>query len=341
MFVQMELSEETFHLVKNTPKITGFLGGTNPTPVRRRRSPTINSQMTEGAIKPKPRISFDEGENVRVIDGPVRQLLRHRRRSEAREAEGARGVVASSAAPRRSSWTSRRSKKPNVIARSRAPSSSKSSSLAFLRNWSNKPLLRCVMKKVTGLIKLQVPAGKANPSPPVGPALGQHGVNIMEFCKSFNARTQAQAKDDLIIPVVITVYNDRSFTFITKTPPAAILLKKAAGMTKKGSGRAQQEQGRQGDQEAGARHRAAEAAGPQHHEPRVGDAHHRRRRPLDGPRGRCLGKARIGAQVEERLERSKKEERHMAAGKKYQDAAAKVDREKRYSSRRPSRSCRR
>ena len=91
------------------------------------------------------------------------------------------------------------------------------------------------MKKVTGLIKLQVPAGKANPSPPVGPALGQHGVNIMEFCKAFNAKTQAQAKDDLIIPVVITVYNDRSFTFITKTPPAAILLKKAAGI-EKGSG---------------------------------------------------------------------------------------------------------
>jgi len=91
------------------------------------------------------------------------------------------------------------------------------------------------MKKVTGLIKLQVPAGKANPSPPVGPALGQHGVNIMEFCKSFNAKTQAQAKDDLIIPVVITVYNDRSFTFITKTPPAAVLLKKAAGI-EKGSG---------------------------------------------------------------------------------------------------------
>jgi large subunit ribosomal protein L11 len=91
------------------------------------------------------------------------------------------------------------------------------------------------MKKITGLIKLQIPAGKANPSPPVGPALGQHGVNIMEFCKSFNAKTQAQAKDDLIIPVVITVFNDRSFTFITKTPPAAVLLKKAAGI-EKGSG---------------------------------------------------------------------------------------------------------
>ena len=91
------------------------------------------------------------------------------------------------------------------------------------------------MKKITGYIKLQIPAGKANPSPPVGPALGQHGVNIMEFCKSFNAKTQPQAADNLIIPVVITVYNDRSFTFITKTPPAAILLMKAAGI-EKGSG---------------------------------------------------------------------------------------------------------
>ena len=89
------------------------------------------------------------------------------------------------------------------------------------------------MKKVQALIKLQVPAGKANPSPPVGPALGQHGVNIMQFCKEFNARTQQQG--DLIIPVVITVFTDRSFTFVTKTPPAAILLKKAAGIDK-GSG---------------------------------------------------------------------------------------------------------
>jgi large subunit ribosomal protein L11 len=88
-------------------------------------------------------------------------------------------------------------------------------------------------KKVTGYIKLQIPAGQATPAPPVGPALGQHGVNIMEFCKNFNARTQ---KDQgLIIPVVITVYQDRSFTFVTKTPPAAILLLRAAGI-QKGSG---------------------------------------------------------------------------------------------------------
>lgn len=89
-------------------------------------------------------------------------------------------------------------------------------------------------KKVQSYIKLQVPAGKANPSPPVGPALGQHGVNIMEFCKAFNAQT-GDVEAGLPIPVVITVYNDRSFTFITKTPPAAVLLLKAAGI-KKGSG---------------------------------------------------------------------------------------------------------
>ncbi|MBK6912869.1 MAG: 50S ribosomal protein L11 [Ignavibacteriales bacterium] len=81
-------------------------------------------------------------------------------------------------------------------------------------------------KKISGFIKLQIPAGKANPSPPVGPALGQKGVNIMEFCKQFNARTND--KEGLIIPVVITVYSDKSFTFITKTPPAAVLLKRAA-----------------------------------------------------------------------------------------------------------------
>ena len=86
------------------------------------------------------------------------------------------------------------------------------------------------MKKVTGQVKLQIPAGKANPAPPVGPALGQHGVNIMEFCKQFNARTQGQP--GMVIPVVITVFSDKSFTFITKTPPAAVLLAKAAKVEK-------------------------------------------------------------------------------------------------------------
>lgn len=96
-------------------------------------------------------------------------------------------------------------------------------------------------KKVVGQVKLQIPAGKANPAPPVGPALGQHGVNIMGFCKEFNAATQAQMKDGMVIPVVITIYSDRSFSFITKTPPAAALIKKAIGLhteKKNGSGSA-------------------------------------------------------------------------------------------------------
>jgi large subunit ribosomal protein L11 len=84
-------------------------------------------------------------------------------------------------------------------------------------------------KKVTGIIKLQIPAGAANPAPPVGPALGQHGVNIMAFCKDFNAKTKDQP--GMVIPVIITVYQDKSFTFITKSPPASVLLKKAAGIT--------------------------------------------------------------------------------------------------------------
>jgi large subunit ribosomal protein L11 len=95
------------------------------------------------------------------------------------------------------------------------------------------------MKKITGQVKLQIAAGKANPAPPIGPALGQAGINIMEFCKQFNAATQAQMKEALIIPVIITVYQDRSFTFQLKTPPASVLLKKAAGLhteKKKGSG---------------------------------------------------------------------------------------------------------
>ena len=90
-------------------------------------------------------------------------------------------------------------------------------------------------KKITGYIKLQIPAGKATPAPPVGPALGQQGVNIMDFCKAFNARTSAKDQEGLIIPVVVTVYADRSYSFVTKTPPASILLKRAAGIAK-GSG---------------------------------------------------------------------------------------------------------
>ena len=90
-------------------------------------------------------------------------------------------------------------------------------------------------KRITGMVKLQIPAGKATPAPPEEPALGQHGVNLMDFCKAFNAKTSAKDQEGLIIPVVITVYHDRTFSFITKTPPASVLLKRAAGVAK-GSG---------------------------------------------------------------------------------------------------------
>lgn len=115
-------------------------------------------------------------------------------------------------------------------------------------------------QKVIGYIKLQIPAGKATPAPPVGPALGQHGVNIMAFTKEFNERT----KNDMgmIIPVVITVYADHSFSFVTKTPPAAVLIKKACGI-ESGSGRAQQDQSRHHFERPGPQDRRAEDAGPE------------------------------------------------------------------------------
>ena len=113
-------------------------------------------------------------------------------------------------------------------------------------------------KKITGIIKLQIPAGQANPAPPVGPALGQHGVNIMGFCKEFNAATKADA--GLIIPVVITVFQDKSFKFITKSPPASILLEKSRGHHRRFQG-AEQGKGRQGDAQTGFGHREDEIKG--------------------------------------------------------------------------------
>ena len=238
MFVQMELNEETCHLVKNTPKVTGFLGGTNPTPVPREGHRRDQHADDRGRGQAEAAHLVRGGRERPRHRRPVRQLHRHRRRSEGREAEGPRAGVRSSAAPRRSSSTSRRSKRRSDVhvTRNRLRSTTVRFSLQFSELGPITLLPKgAVMKKVTGHIKLQLPAGKANPSPPVGPALGQHGVNIMEFCKSFNAKTQAQAKDDLIIPVVITVYTDRSFTFITKTPPAASCSRRRPGI-EKGSG---------------------------------------------------------------------------------------------------------
>ena len=134
-------------------------------------------------------------------------------------------------------------------------------------------------KKVTGYIKLQIPAGKATPAPPVGPALGQHGVNIVEFTKQFNARTADQ--DGMIIPVVITVYADRSFSFITKTPPAAVLLKKACNI-QSGSGVPNKTKVATITKSRASEDRRAQDAGPERRQHRRGYQHDRRNSPQHG-----------------------------------------------------------
>ena len=137
-------------------------------------------------------------------------------------------------------------------------------------------------KKVLTLIKLQIPGGQANPAPPVGPALGQHGVNIMEFCKAFNAQTAQE--NGRITPVEITVYEDRSFDFITKTPPAAVLIKEALRL-EKGSAEPNRDEGRPADARAGAPDRRDEARRPERARRRAGDAGHRGHGAVDGRGG--------------------------------------------------------
>ena len=136
-------------------------------------------------------------------------------------------------------------------------------------------------KKINGYVKLQIEAGKATPAPPVGPALGQAQVNIMEFCKQFNAKTQNKEMAGLIIPVVITVYGDRTFSFITKTPPAAVLLEEGGG-DRQGIGHAQQGKEGQSDREAGARDRHAEDAGFECGVGRCGGEEHQGNGAIDG-----------------------------------------------------------
>ena len=135
-------------------------------------------------------------------------------------------------------------------------------------------------KKIAGQLKLQVPAGSATPSPPIGPALGQRGINIMEFCKAFNAQSQEMEKGSPI-PVVITYYQDKSFTFAMKTPPVSFFLKKAANL-KSGLEGAGQGQGRPDQPRQGARDRRGQDEGPQRQRRRGGHAHGRGLRPLDG-----------------------------------------------------------
>ena len=136
-------------------------------------------------------------------------------------------------------------------------------------------------KKIEGYIKLQIPAGKANPSPPVGPALGQRGLNIMEFCKAFNAATQ-QMEPGMPVPVIITAYGDRTFSFVTKTPPASYFLSKAAKI-EKGSKTPGRDTGRQRDEGAAARDRPEEDGGSERQRYRGGDEDYRRLGAVHGP----------------------------------------------------------
>jgi len=207
VLVRMEMEDETWHLVKDVPKVLGFIGGTadRPAPISDKEADSILQRVQDGVEKPRPKVLFDVGEVVRVTDGPFNDF-----NGVVGEVNFEKNRLLVEVKRSRDLWLQRKRLNPSGV-------------------FSN------MAKKVQAYIKLQVPAGQANPSPPVGPALGQHGVNIMEFCKAFNASTQS-VEAGLPIPVVITVYNDRSFTYIQKTPPASVLLRKITGIAK-GSGR--------------------------------------------------------------------------------------------------------
>ena len=241
VLIKMDLSDETWHLVKNTAKVTGFLGGRGrPSPISEHEAARIMHQVQEGIERPKPSITFEVGEQVRVCDGPFTSfngLGRGRRRGEG--AGQGRGVDLWPRNPGRARILAGREGVSGHEAKRASPAKAGDQWLNGRSRRRHEPR-RCagradqrevMAKKVVGIIKLQVPAGKANPSPPIGPALGQRGLNIMEFCKAFNAATQS-LEPGMPIPVVITAFGDRSFTFVTKSPPNSYFLKKAAGVEK-------------------------------------------------------------------------------------------------------------
>ena len=274
VLVKCDLTDDVYHLIKNTPKVTGFLGtDKKPMPIPDREAERIKGQVADGVERPKPSIAFEIGEQVRVSDGPFASF--NGTVEEVDEAAPAsRSRSRSSGAPRRSSWNTRRSRRsdgteeagiaghfegsPRAVRLGRRARSVRGFSLREAcrspagdhaapqpanparraypgrasRRFRKAPVHRgaaIMAKKITGYVKLQVPAGAANPSPPIGPALGQRGLNIMEFCKAFNART-AQMEKGTPIPVIITAYQDRSFTFEMKQPPVTFFLKKAANL---------------------------------------------------------------------------------------------------------------
>ena len=234
VLVEMEMTDETWHLVKNTAKVTGFIGGSamKPTPISEKEVQNILHQIQEGVEKPKPKVLFEAGEAVRVKEGPFTDF--HGNVEDVNYDKSKTQGVSFHFWPSHPCGAGFQSGRKSLkIGRHalgmRVPN--------FV-NWgerhprSHVPKRRVIVaKKIVGYIKLQVPAGKANPSPPIGPALGQRGLNIMEFCKAFNAATQ-KMEVGLPVPVVITAYADKSFTFTMKTTPATVLIKKAVGVSK-------------------------------------------------------------------------------------------------------------
>ena len=214
VLVEMEMNDELWHAVKATPRVTGFVGGGNmPVPLTADEVNSFSTGRRRSAERPRPKMSFEKNETVRIIDGPFTNFS-----GKVDEINPERNTL-----------------RVLVTIFGRATPVE----LEFLAGGKglapeigNQESGVRMAKKVTAQVKLQIPAGKATPAPPVGTALGPQGVNIMEFCKAFNAKTSAKDQEGLIIPVVITIYSDRSFTFITKTPPVPVLIKRAVNLAK-------------------------------------------------------------------------------------------------------------
>ena len=235
VLVEMEMNDELWHAVKATPRVTGFVGGGNmPVPLTADEVNSILYRQATSAERPRPKLTFEKNENVRIIDGPFANFS-----GKVDEVNPERNTL-----------------RVMVTIFGRATPVE----LDFLQ--VEKSHRYVWQRKLPDQVKLQIPAGKATPAPPVGTALGPQGVNIMEFCKAFNAKTSAKDQEGLIIPVVITIFSDRSFTFITKTPPVPVLIKRAV-QPGQGVGRAEQEPRRQDHLEAGGRDRQDQDAGPE------------------------------------------------------------------------------
>ena len=234
VLVKMEMTDRAYHLVKNTQRVTGFLGPMGkPIPLRDREVAQLLNQVEEGLERPRPAITFDVGEQVKVTDGPFDGFTGMV--EEVDEASARLKVSVSIFRPRDAGragirpgrerdltvhpWEARASRRPDRTTLMQRPG----------RVRGRRKGRERMAKKVMGSLKLQVPAGKANPSPPIGPALGQRGLNIMEFCKQFNAKSQG-IEPGSPCPTIITYYQDKSFTFEIKTPPASFLIKKAANL---------------------------------------------------------------------------------------------------------------